>query len=47
MHGGAGVLISTGLFRNVDYRSYIRSVKASWNSGGDAFFTTALWQARP
>lgn len=44
VHGGAGVLISVGLLRNVDFEQLRRSVLESWNSGGDAFITTALWE---
>ena len=44
MHGGAGALISIGLLRSVSFEAARKHVKRSWNSGGDAFITTALWE---
>lgn len=44
VHGGAGVLVSVGLLRSVDFDSLRRDITKSWNSGGDAFITTALWE---
>ena len=44
MHGGAGALISIGLLKSVSFEYVRRHVTKSWNSGGDAFITTALWE---
>ena len=43
LHGGAGALISIGLLRSVPLESVRRHITRAWNSGGDAFLTTALW----
>ena len=44
MHGGAGALISVGLLKSLSFENVRRHVTRSWNSGGDAFITMALWE---
>ncbi|BDA47330.1 hypothetical protein COCOBI_10-1760 [Coccomyxa sp. Obi] len=45
MHGGAGALISVGMFRKVSYDHMHRCVQGAYSSGGDAFITECLWDA--
>ena len=46
MHGGAGALISVGLFRKVSYDHMHRCVQGAYSSGGDAFITECIWDVR-
>ena len=44
MHGGAGALISIGMFRSVSYDHMHHCVQGAYSSGGDAFITECLWE---
>ena len=46
MHGGAGALISIGLFRQVPYEDMHRCIQQAYSSGGDGFITECLWEVR-
>lgn len=44
MHGGAGALISIGLFRQVPYEDVHKCIQQAYSSGGDGFITECLWE---
>ena len=46
MHGGAGALLSVGLLRAIDLAAFEDCVLTTYSTGGDAFISICLWQAR-
>ena len=44
MHGGAGALISIGLFRQMPYEDMHKCIQQAYSSGGDGFITECLWE---
>ena len=46
MHGGAGALISIGMFRQVLYEDMHKCIQQAYSSGGDGFITECLWEVR-
>ena len=43
-HGGAGVLMSVGLFRRLPFAQMHRCVQEAYQTGGDSMFTECLWK---